>query len=471
VQRIVIIGGGFGGLYAAKTLRRAEVQVTLIDRHNYHLFQPLLYQVATGGLSPADIASPLRQVLSRQANTSVLMGEVVDFDVAGQHVVLKSGQRVPYDKLIVAAGSRDSYFGHDEWSLIAPPLKSIEDATQMRRRILGAFEAAELEPPCQDRLCSWLRFVIVGGGPTGVELAGALAEIARDTLENNFRHIDPSQAQIILLDGGDRLLKAYPPELSEKARTTLMQKGVEVRLDARVTDIKPDHILVNGPEGPYRLETRTVLWAAGVQASPLGPKLAERTGCERTRSGQVIVEADCTIPGHPAIFVIGDLAHFQHGTEMPLPGVAQVAMQQGKYVAKTILTRERNRPVKPFVYNDLGNMAVIGRNAAVADLGWTQFSGFIAWLAWVFIHILNLIEFQNRVLVATQWAWSYFTENRSARLIVGEPYPVAAVNEELPWDVKSTAAKEAERQLKGESNGENGSRDKSESSAEAASHK
>ncbi len=444
--KIVIVGGGFGGLYAAKTMRRADVEITLIDRQNYHLFQPLLYQVATGSLSPADIASPLRQIFARQNNVTVLMGEVTDFDVTGRAVVLRNGQRIPYDRLIVATGSRDSYFGNDEWSLLAPPLKSIEDATQMRRRILGAFEAAERESLPPDTLSDWMRFVIVGGGPTGVELAGALSEIAHDTLTNNFRRIDPSRAEIILLDAGDRLLKAYPPDLSEKAQRTLHHKGVEVRTGSRVARVEPDHIEVADASSTYFIRTRTVLWAAGVQASPLGRALAEETGCETTRSGQVVVRPDCTLPGHPEIFVIGDLAHFHHGTEQPLPGVAQVAMQQGHYVARAILKRDRDRPVRPFKYSDYGSMAVIGRNAAVADLGWARFSGVTAWLAWLFIHLINLVEFQNRVLVALQWSWSFLTRDRSARLIVGDPNP-APNDPQLPWEVHNTASVEAVKRL------------------------
>jgi NADH dehydrogenase len=416
-HRVVIVGGGFGGLYTALQLRRAPVDVTLIDRRNFHLFQPLLYQVATGGLSPANIASPLRALLRRQKNTRVLLGEAVDVDVAGRRLLLSDGA-VPYDTLIVAAGMRDAYFGHDEWEPLAPGLKSIEDATEMRRRILLAFEEAErATDPAKVR--EWLTFVIVGGGPTGVELGGAVAEIAHHTLRGNFRNIDPRTTQIILLEGADRLLLAYPPVLSAKAARSLEQLGVTVRTGALVTDITPESVTVKTKAGSERLAARTVLWAAGVQASPLGRALAKAAGAEADRAGRVVVANDCTVPGHPEIFVIGDLAHFTDPAGKLLPGVAPVAMQQGRYAAKLIEARLRGESLPPFGYRDRGSMATIGRNAAVADLGWVRFGGYLAWLAWLFIHLLYLVEFENKLLVILQWGWNYFTRNRAARLITG----------------------------------------------------
>ncbi|HEX5269037.1 MAG TPA: NAD(P)/FAD-dependent oxidoreductase [Gemmataceae bacterium] len=416
-HRVVIVGGGFGGLHTALQLRRAPVDVTLIDRRNFHLFQPLLYQVATGGLSPANIASPLRALLRRQKNTRVLLGEAIDVDVPGRRLILSDGA-VPYDTLIVAAGMRDAYFGHDEWERFAPGLKSIEDATEMRRRILFAFEAAERESdPAKVR--EWLTFVIVGGGPTGVELAGAVAEIAHHTLRDNFRNIDPRTAQIVLLEGADRLLLAYPPDLSAKAARALGRLRVTVRTGTLVTDITPDCVTVKTKAGGEWLAARTALWAAGVQASPLGRAIAKAAGAETDRAGRVMVANDCTVPRHSEIFVIGDLAHFHDAAGKPLPGVAPVAMQQGRYVARLIEARLRGESIGPFAYHDRGNMATIGRNAAVADLGWVRFDGYLAWLAWLFIHLIYLVEFENRLLVLLQWGWNYFTRNRAARLITG----------------------------------------------------
>jgi NADH dehydrogenase len=422
-HRVVIVGGGFGGLYTALHLKRAPVDVTLIDRRNYHLFQPLLYQVATGGLSPANIAAPLRALLRRQQNTRVLLGEATDIDVAGRRLILSDGA-VPYDTLILAAGTRDAYFGHDQWEPLAPGLKSVEDATEIRRRILFAFEAAERETD-PARVREWLTFVLVGGGPTGVELAGALAEIAHHTLRGNFRTIDPRTAQIILLEGTDRLLPAFAPVLSAKAARSLERLGVTVRTGTLVTDISPDCVTVKTKGGSERLAARTVLWAAGVQASPLGLALARAAGAELDRAGRVVVANDCSVPRRPEIFVIGDLAHFNGPGGKPLPGLAPVAMQQGRYVAKMIEARLRGESRPPFAYRDRGAMATIGRNAAVADLGWVRFGGYLAWLAWLFIHLLYLVEFENRLLVVVQWGWNYFTRNRAARLITGpNPLPI-----------------------------------------------
>jgi NADH:ubiquinone reductase (H+-translocating) len=422
-HRVVIVGGGFGGLHTALRLHRAPVDVTLIDRRNFHLFQPLLYQVATGGLSPANIASPLRALLRRQKNTRVLLGEAIDVDIAGRRLILSDGV-VPYDTLILAAGARDAYFGHDDWEKLAPGLKTIEDATVMRRRILFAFEAAERETD-PARVREWLTFVIVGGGPTGVELAGAVAEIAHHTLRDNFRSIDPRTTQIILLEGADRLLLAFPPSLSARAARSLHQLGVTVRTGAFVTALAPDAVTVKMQAGSDCLAARTVLWAAGVQASPLGRALAKTAGVEVDRGGRVMVGNDCTVPGHPEIFVIGDLAHLKDSSGKPLPGVAPVAMQQGRYVAKLIEARLRGQSLVPFAYKNRGNLATIGRNAAVADFGWLRFGGYLAWLAWLFIHLLFLVEFENRLLVLLQWGWNYFTRNRAARLITGaNPLPL-----------------------------------------------
>lgn len=422
-HRIVILGGGFGGLSAAHALKNAPVEVTLLDRCNYHLFQPLLYQVATGSLSPANIAAPLRQILRGQKNTKVLLAEAVDIDATNRRVILSDGE-VPYDTLIVATGSTHQYFGHHEWEQFAPGLKTVEDATAMRRRILLAFEAAEREPD-PAKLKSWMTFVIVGGGPTGAELAGALGEIAHDTLTHDFRDIDPSQTQIILVEGTDRALPTYPPKLSEAARKMLVRLGVTVRTGAMVTDVKADSVTIRNGDRTESIPTRTVLWAAGVLASPLGIILFKKADAPVDKLGRVLVSPDLSVPGHPEIFVIGDLANFSHQTGKPLPGVAQPAIQQGHYVGKVIRARLQNKKLSPFHYFDKGNLATIGRGAAVADLNWLQISGLPAWLIWIFIHLLYIVQFQNRLLVLLQWAWLYITFDRSARLITGEnPLPL-----------------------------------------------
>jgi len=423
IHRVVIIGGGFGGLYAAQALKRAPVRITVVDRRNFHLFQPLLYQVATGGLSPGEIASPLRGVLNRQRNTAVLLAEVIDLDPAAYRVVFSDGE-IEYDTLIVAAGATHHYFGHAEWAPLAPGLKTIEDATEIRRRILWAFEAAEREVD-PERRAAWLTFVIIGAGPTGVELAGALSEIATHTLARDFRTINPSDARIILIEGAARALPPYSPALSAKAAAALERIGVQLRTGALVTAITPESVTVRAGERSESIATRTVLWAAGVQASPLGNIIAAKTGAQLDRVGRVIVETDCSVPGHPEILVIGDLAHFRHQGGTPLPGVAPVAMQQGRYVAQAIRRRLAGRSVGPFHYRDKGSMAVIGRRAAVAKLAGIEFNGTLAWLAWLFIHLMYLVEFDNRVLVLIQWAWNYLTWNRGARLITGEsPLPL-----------------------------------------------
>jgi len=426
MSHVVIIGGGFGGLYAARTLKSTDVQVTLIDRRNFHLFQPLLYQVATGWLSPADIASPLRAVLKRQRNVQVLLAEALDIDVTNRRVILKDGS-VSYDTLIVATGARHHYFGHTQWEQFAPGLKTIEDATEIRRRILSAFEAAEREAD-PEHVRSWLTFVIVGGGPTGVELAGTLGELAQDTLRQDFRHINPAESRILLVEGADRILPTYAAELSAKATAALARLGVSVHTGATVTDVQPDAVIIRRNDQSEHIPTRTVLWAAGVQASPLGRILATATGVELDRAGRVMVAPDLSIPNHPYIFVIGDLAHYRNQQGQPLPGVAPVAMQQGQYVAELIQQRLRGQTPPPFHYQDRGSMAIVGRAEAVADVRGRRFSGFLAWLAWLFIHLMNLVEFENRLLVVIQWAWNYFTRNRSARLITGEPPSSTVVN-------------------------------------------
>ena len=418
-HRVVILGGGFGGLYAARTLKRAPVQVTLVDRRNFHLFQPLLYQVATGGLSPANIATPLRKILKRQRNARVLLGEATGLDPLGRRVILSDGD-LSYDTLVVALGSSHHYFGKDGWSRLAPGLKTIEDAIEIRRRILIAFERAERASD-QGRIRSLLTFVVVGGGPTGVELAGALAEIARDTLSHEFRSIDPSHARILLVEGSPRVLSAYPPDLSEKAVRSLRRLGVEVRTGGVVTDIQPDAIVMRSGEQTERIPAATVLWGAGVQASPFSKVLAETAGATLDRAGRVDVEPDLSLPGHPEILVIGDQARFAHELDSPLPGVAQVAMQQGAYAARLIRNRLRGRTTPPFRYRDYGTMATIGRHAAVADICGVRFAGYVAWLAWLCIHLVQLVQFENRLLVFAQWAWNYFTFNRAARLITNLP--------------------------------------------------
>ena len=415
-HRVLILGGGFGGLYAAKALKGAPVQVTLLDRRNFHLFQPLLYQVATGSLSPGEIASPLRAVFRRQKNTQVLLGEAVDLDAERRRVVLEDGE-IEYDSLIVATGSRDSYFGHDEWKQFAPGLKSIEEATAIRHNILYAFEAAEREQDPQKRR-EWLTFVLVGAGATGVELAGALGEIAHDTLRRDFRSIDPREATILLLEGGERVLPTYPPDLSGKAEASLVRLGVTPRTNVFVTEVDSTGVNVKTRSGAERIHARTVIWSAGVKASPFGEVLERRAGARLDRGGHVFVNPDLSLPGHPEIFVIGDLARLEQDGK-PLPGVAQVAMQGGGYVAKLIPKRLQGETSPPFSYFDKGSLAVIGRAAAVADIRGLHLSGLIAWLTWLFVHLMYLVEFSNRVLVFIQWGFLYLTYNRGARLITG----------------------------------------------------
>ena len=405
--RVVIVGSGFGGLEAAKKLACKDVQVTVIDRTNYHLFQPLLYQVATAALSPADIAAPVRAVLSKCRNVEVILAEVQSVDVDAKKVKTVDLD-IDYDYLILATGARHSYFGHDEWEKLAPGLKSLEDAIELRRRILLAFEYAEKTTDEATRRAA-LNFVIIGGGPTGVEMAGAIAEISRHTLARDFRHIDPSQARVILIEGEPRLLAAYPEDLSASARKQLEDLGVEVRTGARATKLSEAGVQVNGEFIPCRVK----IWAAGNNASFVGKTL----GAPVDRVGRVIVNDDLTIPGHPEVQVIGDLANFPHQTGQPLPGISPVAMQQGRYAARNVLTMTQGRKPQRFRYWDKGTMATIGRNKAVADLRFMHLSGLPAWLAWLFVHIVFLVGFRNRLLVLFQWAWAYLTFDKGARLI------------------------------------------------------
>jgi len=416
-HHVVIIGGGFGGLYAARTLNKAPVRVTLVDRRNFHLFQPLLYQVATGILGPGEITAPLRHILRKQKNATVLLGEVVDFDPSNRRVILADGS-LEYDTLIVAAGMRNHYYGNDAWEKVAPGLKSIEDSGLIRQKIFFAFEVAEREPdPVKRR--AWLTFVIVGSGPTGVELTGMVAEIARETLKEDFRSINPEESAILLVDAADRVLPAFPPELSENARSTLRDLGVQVRTGVKVTAIDEQGIALEGPAGTQRIAAHTVLWAAGVAASPLGGMLAEKAGAKTDRMGRVIVNPDLTVPGHPEIFVIGDMAHLPGKDGNPLAGLAPVATQQGRYVAGSIDKRLRSEnQAAPFSYFDKGTMAVIGRHAAVANIGRFRFGGIIAWLMWLFIHLLLLINFESRLVVLVRWAFSYVTHSRGSRVLL-----------------------------------------------------
>jgi NADH dehydrogenase len=413
MPRVVILGGGFGGLYAARALGRAPVEVTVVDRRNHHLFQPLLYQVAMAALSPGDIASPIRWILRKQKNVEVILAEATGFDLAGNRVILKDGA-LDYDYLIVATGATHFYFGHDEWRRTAPGLKTLEDALEIRRRVLMAFERAERETDPARRAAE-LTFVVIGGGPTGVEMAGALAEISRHSLARDFRHFDPGSARILLIEGGPSILSTFPEDLRQAAMKDLRRLGVMVRTNSIVTNVSPGVVSV----GSESIRAETVLWAAGVSASPLGAAL----GAPLDRAGRVKVLPDLTIPGAPNVFVIGDLANLAGDDGRPLPGVAQVAIQMGRHAVHNILRAIEHQPLRPFHYHDLGTLATIGRASAIADFGRFRLSGLIAWLAWLFVHILNLIGFRNRLVVLIQWAWAYFTYQRAIRLIAGGDDP------------------------------------------------
>ncbi len=418
-HRTVIIGGGFGGLTTAKHLNKTNTHVTLIDRRNFHLFQPLLYQVATGALSPANIAAPLRAVLKRQKNTEVLLGEVRAIDPASKTLQLDD-ETIPYDTLVVATGVAPQYFGNTSWEAHAPSLKTIEEATAIRAQVLSAFEVAEREIGKRD-IQPYLTFVVIGAGPTGVELAGALAEISQHTLQNNFRRIDPANARIILIEAGPRVLPSFPESLSEYAKQDLIKMGVDVQVNTKVLDIRENEVIVQTPQGEESITTETVLWAAGVKVNGLGKQLAEVTDAPVDRMGRLIVEPDLSLPNMPDIYVIGDLAHFEHGEEAPLPGLAPVAIQQAHYVAKAIHAKLNGTPhSEPFKYFDKGTMATIGRASAVVNTRWFKLTGFFGWLTWLFIHLMYIVEFEARTLVLWQWAWNYLTRNRAARLITGE---------------------------------------------------
>ncbi len=428
LPHVLILGGGFAGLYAARHLRNAPVRVTVVDRRNHHLFQPMLYQVATAGLNPSDIASPIRSILRGSKNTEVLLAEVRDVDVDARTVRFTDGVTASYDYLVVATGAHHSYFGHDEWEPLAPGLKSLDDALEIRRRVLLAFEYAERETD-PVRRHAYLTFVIVGGGPTGVEMAGAVAEIRRYALRRDFRHIDPGEATVMLLEGGPRLLPSYPENLSAQAKQKLRRLGVEVRTETLVTDIRPGSVNAAG----WVIPTQTVIWAAGNTASPILRSL----GVPLDGVGRAIVEPDCTIPGHPEVFVLGDAAAFNHQEGGTLPGICPVAIQMGEYTASVIEGDLAGRPRRAFSYWDKGQLAVIGRGQAVADIWKLHFGGFVAWMVWIFVHIFFLIGFRNRVLVLLQWAWSYVTYSRGARLITGENQAPCAPLEPARWPART----------------------------------
>ncbi len=418
-HRVVILGGGFAGLNAARKLKRASVDVTLLDRRNFHLFQPLMYQVATGSLSPGEIAAPLRGVLSRQKNTQVLLGEAVDIDPDAKRVILRDGAAFDYDSLIVATGSKTSYYGNDGWRDWAPSLKTVEEATAIRHKILYAFEWAE-RAATEEEARAWLTFVIVGAGATGLELAGALAEIANETLKHDFRRINPTEARIIVVEGGQRVLAAYPEDLSAKAEQLVKKLGVEVRKDVMVTEINANGVAYRHGDKIENLAAKTVLWAGGVMATTFGKKLAERTHSGADKSGRIRVNADLTLPKYPNIFVTGDLATLEGKNGKPLPGLAQVAIQGGAYAAGAIRQRLGGaKNIKPFRYFDKGDLAVIGRNSAVANIFGLHVSGLPAWLIWLFVHLMYLVQFQSRVIVFMQWGFEYLTFSRGARLITG----------------------------------------------------
>jgi NADH dehydrogenase len=424
-HRVVVVGGGFGGLYAARALRGAPVDVTLVDRRNFHLFQPLAYQVATGALAPAEIAAPLRAVFKRQANARVVLGEVTDVDLERREIVLRrlpngrEGARLGYDTLVVAGGSRYAYFGHDDWRPYAPELKSLEGALDIRSRILGAFEAAEVEED-EDLRRSWLTFVVVGAGPTGVEMAGQIAELGRDTLRGDFRSVDTGTLRVLLVEAVDRVLPGFPESLSRKAARALERLGVTPLVGHTVVDVAPDSVAIRAADGEVtRVDARTTIWAAGVTASSLAATLARRAGAEVDRAGRVTVGPDLTLPGHPEVFALGDMVRIQgeDGSVAILPGLAPVAMQEGRYAADTVARRLAGRPTPPFRYRDKGNLATIGRSKAVAEVKGLRVAGFSAWVLWLVVHLFYLIGFQNRLVVLLRWTASFLTHGRGARLI------------------------------------------------------
>jgi len=420
--KVVIVGGGFGGLQAATHLKSADVDITLVDRRNFHLFQPLTYQVATGALSPGEVAYPLRAIFKRRRNVEVLMAEVNGFELDSRQVLLESEPPLPYDTLIVGGGSSYSYFGHDDWRQLAPEIKSLESALAMRGRILTAFEHAETEQDADARR-ALLTFVIVGAGPTGVEMAGQIAELARDTVASDFRKIDPREARVLLVETADRVLTAFPPSLSRRAARSLQRIGVTPLLQHTVVGIDGESVTVSAQDGDSEtIPARTVIWAAGVNASPLARQLGELTGAEVDRAGRLTVEPDLTLPGHPEVLALGDMVRVrrENGEVETLPGVAPVAMQQGRYAAKLVRARLDNKTIGPFHYRDKGNLATIGRASAVADLHFLRLSGFIAWITWLTVHLWYLVGFQNRMLVFIRWSISFFTRGRGARLITAQ---------------------------------------------------
>lgn len=430
-KQIVVIGGGFGGLHTVRALRHVDADITLIDKQNHHLFQALLYQVAMAGLSPRDIAAPLRGILKNQKNVRVLMGEVVAIDAAARNVTLRDGEAIGYDFLVIAAGATQSWFGNNQWTDHAPGLKSLADALEIRRRVLDAYERAErtTDPAA---LAALLTFVVVGSGPTGVELAGALGEMAHLTLKRNFRAIDPANARVLLVDLADRVLPPYDPDLSARAEIALEKLGVEVQTGARVVDITDHSITLERHGERETIPAHTVLWAAGIQASPLARMLAETTGAATDRTGRIIVNADLSIPNHPEILALGDIAHYawdrDKATETPLPALAPVAMQQGDFAGKVIRSRMSDRPAPNFHYFDRGQLATIGRNAAVGKVFGIKVTGYFAWLTWLFIHLMYLVGFDSRILVFFQWFWNYITFSRGARLIIDRQPATKQVN-------------------------------------------
>ncbi|BAQ66605.1 NAD(P)/FAD-dependent oxidoreductase [Geminocystis sp. NIES-3709] len=441
---VVIVGGGFAGLYAAKELGNAPVKVTLIDKRNFHLFQPLLYQVATGSLSPAEICSPLRLIVGRNKNTHVILDEVIDIEPELKQVIMREGI-LDYDYLIIGTGVSHHYFGNDHWENDAPGLKSIENALDIRRKIFLAFEEAEKVSSPQEKE-EWLTFVIVGGGATGVELAGAIAEIAHRIIKDDFREIDTTKAKILLIEGMNRILPPYPEDLSQKAQESLEKLGVTVLTNRMVTNIEKSRVNIRHGEKEDVIKARTILWAAGVKASSLANAIAKRTNAQTDRAGRIIVESDLSIKNHPDIFVVGDLANFSHQDNKPLPGIAPVAMAQGLYMARYVKGKIKGEVIPPFEYKDKGSLAVIGDNHAVVDLGFLKLSGFIAWIVWVFAHIYYLIEFDSKLVVMVQWGWNYLTRGRGARLITGEISETSLMNKSFNNKYYPSSSPETEKE-------------------------